>query len=66
MSKPRKRHRWEATSDHFYPGPKNWRCIQCGLLKVTEWEEKPHYTSVNDGRTWYRFAPSCPPDEFPE
>jgi hypothetical protein len=21
MNEPRKRHRWEATGDHFYPGP---------------------------------------------
>jgi hypothetical protein len=57
-----KRHRWKATSDHFYPGPKYWHCIQCGLLKVTEWECKPAY-SMRDGRTWHRFAPPCPPGE---
>jgi hypothetical protein len=54
------RHRWEATHNHFYPGPKYWRCIHCDLLKVTEWEEKPEYRA-RDGRTWHRFAPPCPP-----
>jgi hypothetical protein len=60
---PRKRHRWKATNDHFYPGPKYWECIQCGLQKTTEWEEKPRYRRVSDGRTWHRFAPPCPPME---
>jgi hypothetical protein len=60
VDEPRKRHRWKATHDHFYPGPKYWECIQCGLQKITEWEEKPRY-SMRDGRTWYRFAPPCPP-----
>ena len=54
------RHRWEATSDHFYPGPKYWRCVHCDLSKLTEWEVPPRYSS-NDGREWYRFAPPCPP-----
>ena len=58
-----KRHRWEPTTDHFYPGPKYWRCIKCGLGKRTEWEEKPEYT-MRDGRVWYRFAPPCPPPEL--
>jgi hypothetical protein len=57
-----KRHRWEATSDHFYPGPKYWRCIQCGLHKMTEWEQKPQYDML-DGRKWHRFAPPCPPPD---
>ena len=56
------RHRWEPTSDHFYPGQKPWRCIKCGLLKVTEWEEKPEYSQPGSGRTWKRFAPPCPPE----
>jgi hypothetical protein len=59
-----KRHRWEPTSDHFYPGSKYWRCIKCGLKKTTEWEEKPTYR-WHDGRTlktWKRFAPPCPPE----
>jgi hypothetical protein len=64
MNEPRKRHRWEATSDHFYPGPKYWVCIHCGLQKTTEWEEKPNYHFIRDRRTWrwHRFVPSCPPD----
>jgi hypothetical protein len=61
MNESRKRHRWETTGDHWYPGPKGWRCVQCGLLKVTEWQEKPLYR-MPDGRTWHRFAPPCPPD----
>jgi hypothetical protein len=40
-NEPRKRHRWKATSDHFYRGPKEWRCIYCGLQKVTEYECVP-------------------------
>jgi hypothetical protein len=56
------RHRWEPTHDHFFPGPKYWRCVKCGLRKVTEWEEKPEYR-MNDGRRWHRFAPPCPPEE---
>jgi hypothetical protein len=57
----RKRHRWKPTDDHFNPGPKYWRCIKCGLQKVTEYEEKPTY-HWHDGRTWRRFAPPCPPE----
>jgi hypothetical protein len=56
-----KRHRWEPTDDHFYPGPKPWRCIKCGLQKITEYEEKPTYR-WHDGRTSKRFAPPCPPN----
>jgi hypothetical protein len=56
-----KRHRWEATHNHFYPGPKYWKCIHCGLSKRTEWEEKPVYTMRE--RIWYRFAPPCPPPD---
>jgi hypothetical protein len=55
-----RRHRWEPTSDHWYPGPKDWRCIKCGLRKVTEYESKPT-CRWTDGRTWKRFAPLCPP-----
>jgi len=54
------KHRWKATSDHFYPGPKDWRCIKCGLGKTTDYECKPEY--YWGGRTWWRFAPPCPPD----
>jgi hypothetical protein len=60
INEPYKRHRWEAVSDHFYPGPKSWRCIRCDLQKTTEWECKPEYR-MPDGRTWHRFAPLCPP-----
>jgi hypothetical protein len=60
---PRKRHRWKATHDHFYSGPKYWQCIQCGLCKMTEWEEKPVYGMPGGGRTWHRFAPPCPPPQ---
>jgi hypothetical protein len=60
MTEPRKRHRWKASGDHFYPGPKYWNCVQCGLTKVTEWEEKPYYM-MSDSRRWHRFAPPCPP-----
>ena len=62
VSNPRRRHRWKATSDHFFSGPKYWECIHCGLHKVTEWEEKPEYYFPG-GRKWHRFAPPCPPTE---
>jgi hypothetical protein len=55
-----KRHRRKPDGDHFYPGPKYWRCINCGLHKITEWEEKPRYHMGN--REWVRFAPPCPPE----
>jgi hypothetical protein len=58
----RKRHRWKALGDHWFSDPKHWRCIQCGLLKITEWEEKPRY-SMGYSREWYRFAPPCPPPD---
>jgi hypothetical protein len=65
VNEPRKRHRWKMASDHFYPGPKLWRCIQCGLQKITEFECKPRY-NMHDGREWHRFAPPCPPPEMQE
>jgi hypothetical protein len=62
MNEPRKRHRWEETTGMpLMNGVRFWRCIHCGLHKRTEWEEKPEYTMVGDGRTWHRFAPPCPP-----
>jgi hypothetical protein len=54
------RHRWRNTDVYLNPGRKYFRCVQCNLLKVTEWDEKPYYT-WSDGRTWHRFAPPCPP-----
>lgn len=58
-----KRHRWKAIGDHWYPGEKYWRCINCGLRKTTVYEEKPHYEIRDSGelREWHRFAPPCPP-----
>jgi hypothetical protein len=58
------RHRWEATDGHLCSGPKYWRCVKCGLSKITEWEEKPRY-HTGDGREWIRFAPPCPPGSTP-
>jgi hypothetical protein len=60
MSEKRKRHRWKATNDHWYPGPKYWQCIHCGLKKTTEYCEKPTYHQGE--KRWRRFAPPCPPD----
>jgi hypothetical protein len=56
----KQRHRWKATHDHFFPGPKYFRCIKCRLGKMTEWEEYPKYFEPG-GRTWERYAPPCPP-----
>jgi hypothetical protein len=55
------RHRWMCASDPIYTSPKFWRCPNCGLRKVTEYECEPHYRG-RDGRTWERYAPPCPPD----
>ena len=59
-----RRHRWAPPGDHFFPGPKYWRSLKCGLQKMTEFECKPSYRWT-DGRTWKRFAPPCPPDAPP-
>ncbi len=53
------RHRWEADNDHFYPGPKYWHCVKCGMHKTTEWGAEAVYRSGK--REWHRFAPPCPP-----
>jgi hypothetical protein len=59
------RHRWKAVGNHNDPGPKYWRCVQCDLLRINEWEEKPEY-SMRDGSTWHRFVPPCPPNSKDE
>ncbi len=56
-----KRHRWRATADHFYSGPKYWVCKDCGLRRVTEYDEDTRYSEGDGGRTWRRYAPPCPP-----
>jgi hypothetical protein len=65
----RKRHRWKSL-DTYLPN-KNWICTSCGLLKVAEYDSDNLYrmparktaAKTRNERTWYRFAPPCPPDE---
>jgi hypothetical protein len=62
MNEPRKRHRWKSL-DCYLERVQTWRCIKCDLLKITEYDSDNLYKMRGDGRTWYRFAPPCPPPD---
>ena len=53
-----KRHRWHP-DDVMHGRVRTWRCTKCGATKWTEYDCEVEYTK--DGRTWRRYAPSCPP-----
>jgi hypothetical protein len=57
-----KRHRWKANISYKFREP-NWVCVQCGLLRDTSCGSGGtlEYYEMGGGRTWYRFAPPCPP-----
>src|SRR5262245_24820855 len=56
----RKRHRWtEKLFSNLGSGPKFYDCADCGLQKITEWDEVVRYSLGNRG--WSRFVPTCPP-----
>ena len=61
-NKQTKRHRWEPIGNHFY-SPRQWRCIKCGLQRLTEYDADNEYYHHQGNRTWIRFAPTCPPEE---